>query len=358
MKLSDSDRAKYLFFQGYVYANKHDISRAIINYRESIRYYESTEAKSPGNNTEKYFYYRYYAVHLHLGNLYYTYNSPEMAMEQYEKARKYAPDEYLPSVYYSFALAQEKMGNTQIAIDNLLESFKLSIKHEVNEYRIRSQIMLGQILRDGGKYQESMEHLTSVLLEDSLGVSLEVQARNTLGITTWLMKDYSTAELNFNRILEIGYPRNQFIALENLCEMYLEQGFINKAIEVGTKAEKEYSDQINSPDNAKLFSYLSNAYVAIDNDAKALEYSNKFRNFMLTYYDQQQTVIEDGDAYRIQSVTDNYEKELRAAEDRKLTIQANIAVTSIILLTFLSFLWQQQSKKKKMVRKITEELLA
>ena len=358
MNLSDSEKAKCLFFQGYVYAKQNDIQRAIINYRESIRHYESIEAKSPGNNTEELFYYRFHAVHLNIGGLYNAYNSPEMAIDHFEKAMKYAPEEYLPAVHFSYAQAHEKLGETQKAIDNLLESFKLSIEHGVSEYRIKSQIKLGQLLRDDGKYQESKEYLDRVLLEDGLNSSLETYARNTLGITQWLMKDYGAAEFNFKKILEIGQSRNQFIALENLCEMYLEQGFITKSIEAGTNAEMKYMAEINDPQDAKLYTYLSDAYLAVDDNKRALEYSHKFNDFMETFYEQQQAALEDGDAYRIKAVTENYEKELRAAEDRKKTIQANIVVSSIILITFISLVWQQQEKKKKMVRRISEELLA
>ncbi len=358
MDLSDSEKAKYLFFQGFVYEEQNDIQRAIINYRESIRHYESIEERSPGNNTEGLFYYRFHGVHHNIGRLYNTYNSPEMAIEHFGKAMKYAPKEHLPSVLYSFAQAHEKLGETQKAIDYLLESFKLSVDHGVNDYRIRSQIKLGQLLRDDGNYQESLEYLDRALLEGSLSTSLEVYARNNLGITQWLMKDYGAAEFNFRQILEIGQPRNQFVALENLCEMYLEQGYIHKAIEAGTNAEKNYSDQINNPRDAKLYTFLSDAYLAVNDNKRALEYSNKFNDFMETYYEHQQVALEDGDAYRIQAVTENYEKELRAAEDRKKTIQANIVVSSIILITFVSLIWQQQEKKKKMFRKISEELLA
>ncbi len=358
MNLTDSEKAKYHFFQGYIYVKQNDIQRAIINYRESIRHYESIEAKSPGNNTEELFYYRFHMVHLNIGGLYNTYNSPEIAIDHFEKAKKYAPKEHLPTVLYSFAQAHEKLGETQKAIDYLLESFKLSVEHGVNDYRIRSQIKLGQLLRDDGKYQESIEYLDGVLLEDDLTTSLEIYARNTLGITKWLMKDYSAAEFNFKQILEIGQPRNQFVTLENLCEMYLEQGFIRKAIEAGTKAEKDYGDQISNPQDAKLYTFLSNAYLVINDNKMALEYSKKFNDFIETYYEHQQAALEDGDAYRIIAVTENYEKELRAAEERKKTIQANIVVSSIILITFISLIWQQQEKKKKMVRRISEELLA
>ncbi|MBV6643435.1 MAG: hypothetical protein KI791_22125 [Cyclobacteriaceae bacterium] len=358
MNLSDSEKAKYLFFQGYVYEKQNDIQRAIINYREAIRHYEAIEAKSPGNNTEELFYYRFHAVHQNIGGLYKTYNSPEMALEHFEKAKKYAPKEHLPAVLYSFAQAHEKLGETQKAIDYLLESFKLSVEQGVNEYKIRSQIKLGQLLRNDGKYQESKEYLERVLLEDGLNTSLETHARNTLGITQWLMKDYGAAEFNFKKILEIGQSRNQFIALENLCEMYLEQGFITKSIEAGTNAEMKYMAEINDPQDAKLYTYLSDAYLAVDDNKRALEYSHKFNDFMETFYEQQQAALEDGDAYRIKAVTENYEKELRAAEDRKKTIQANIVVSSIILITFISLVWQQQEKKKKMVRRISEELLA
>ncbi|MEQ8555244.1 MAG: hypothetical protein RIC06_21745 [Cyclobacteriaceae bacterium] len=358
MNLTDSERAKYLFFQGFVYENQNDIQRAIINYRESIRHYEDIEAKSPGNNSEELFYYRFHAVHHNIGRLYNTYNSPEMAIDHFEKALKFAPKKHLPSVLYSFAQAHEKLGETQKTIDYLLESFKLSVEHEVSDYRIRSQIKLGQLLRDDGKYLESLEYLDRVLLEDGLSADLEVQARNTLGITKWLMKDYGAAEYNFKQILEIGKPHSHFITLENLCEMYLEQGFIYKAIEAGTNAEKKYIDQINSPQDAKLYTFLSDAYLAVNDNKRALEYSNKFNDFMETYYEHQQAALEDGDAYRIKAVTENYEKELRAAEDRRKTIQANIVVSSIILITFVSLIWQQQEKKKKMVRRISEELLA
>ena len=358
MNLTDSEKAKYHFFQGYVHAKQNDIQRAIINYRESIRHYESLDAKSPGNNTEELFYYRFYTVHLNIGGLYNTYNSPEIAIDHFEKARKYAPKEHLPVVLFSFAQAHEKLGETQKAIDYLLESFKLSVEHGVSDYKIRSQIKLGQLLSDDGKYQESLEYLDKVLLEDGLSASLEIYARNTLGITQWKMKDYGAAEYNFNQILEIGQPRNQFIALENLCEMYLEQGFVSKSIEAGTNAENKYIGEINSPQDAKLFTFLSDAYLAVNDNRRALEYSNKFNDFMETYYEHQQAALEDGDAYRIKAVTENYEKELKAAEDRKKTIQANIVVSSIILITFVSLIWQQQEKKKKMVRRISEELLA
>tara|TARA_Y100001972_G_scaffold124839_1_gene174873 strand:- start:679 stop:1878 length:1200 start_codon:yes stop_codon:yes gene_type:complete len=358
MNLTDSEKAKFHFFQGYIYEIQNDIQRAIINYRESIRHYESIEAKSPGDNTEELFYYRYHTVHYNIGGLYNTYNSPEIAIDHFEKAKKYAPAEHLPAVLYSFAQAHEKLGETQKAIDYLLESFKLSVEHGVSDYKIRSQIKLGQLLSDDGKYQESLEYLDKVLLEDSLSASLEFYARNTLGITQWKMKDYGAAEFNFKQILEIGQARNQFVTLENLCEMYLEQGFIYKAIEAGTDAEKKYIDQIINPQDAKLYTFLSDAYLAINDNKRALEYSNKFNDFMETYYERQQAALEDGDAYRIRAVTENYEKELMAAEDRKKTIQANIVVSSIILITFISLIWQQQEKKKKMVRKISEELLA
>jgi len=358
MNLTDSEKAKFHFFQGYIYEIQNDIQRAIINYRESIRHYESIEAKSPGNNTEELFYYRYHTVHYNIGGLYNTYNSPEIAIDHFEKAKKYAPTEHLPAVLYSFAQAHEKLGETQKAIDYLLESFKLSVEHGVSNYKIRSQIKLGQLLSDDGKYQESLEYLDKVLLEDSLSANLEIYARNTLGITQWKMEDYGAAEFNFKQILEIGQARNQFVTLENLCEMYLEQGFIYKAIEAGTDAEKKYIDQIINPQDAKLYTFLSDAYLAVDDNKRALEYSNKFNDFMETYYERQQAALEDGDAYRIRAVTENYEKELMAAEDRKKTIQANIVVSSIILITFISLIWQQQEKKKKMVRKISEELLA
>ncbi len=358
MNLTDSEKAKFHFFQGYIYEKQNDIQRAIINYRESIRHYESIEAKSPGNNTEELFYYRFHMVHFNIGGLYNTYNSPEIAIDHFEKAKKYAPTEHLPAVLYSFAQAQEKLGETQTAIDYLLESFKLSVEHGVNHYKIKSQIKLGQLLRDNGNFEESLEYMDRVLGDENLNASLEVYARNNLGITQWLMKDYVAAELNFKQILEIGQPRNQFVTLENLCEMYLEQGFIQKAIEAGTKAEKDYSDQISNPQDAKLFTFLSDAYLAVNDNKRALEYSNKFNDYMETFYEYQQAALEDGDAYRIIAVTENYEKELRAAEERKKTIQANIVASSIILITFISLIWQQQEKKKKMVRRISEELLA
>ncbi|XOV93907.1 MAG: tetratricopeptide repeat protein [Bacteroidota bacterium] len=358
MDLTDSEKARYHHYQGYVHSQNNDIARAIVNYRESIRYYEALEAKAPGKNTEDHFYYRISSAYQGLGNLYYHYNSPEMAMDEYEKALKYTPPKYLPGAYYNIALAQNKMGNTEIAVDYSLNSFKLSVEHGDDEFRIKSQIFLGTLLQQSKNYEASLEHLNTALLDDSLTIALETQARNILGITTWMLKDYGSAEHNFNYVVENGNRYYQFIGLLNLCEMNLEQGFVYKSIEVGTKAETQYADLITNLDRAKLYSYISDAYAELNDIKMALEYSNKYRDFTVSFNEKQQAIIDVGQANQIKAVVDNYESELKAAEDRKKSIQANIVVSSIILISFITLIWQQQSKKKKLVKEIENVLLS
>ena len=352
VKLSDFEKARFFHNQAYVYDRHNNLSEALINYYEALRFLESSGNKSDDAR------YMLTWVNTSIGRIYYHYSNHELAIKYYNESLKHATNQEKSKLIYNIALSQSRLGLTKEATEGLLEAFKICVEYDQTDLKADIQIKIGTMLRESHDYDTSLKYLSDALSSDTLSSQTLAKAHNNFAITAWKMNDFVTAQKHFEHTIDIGDPKYQFVALQNLAEMYVEQGLYYKSIDVGSRAVEQFPDQINNPENLKLFTYLSNAYEAIGDFQSALAYSNKFEEKMVSYYDQQMASADSDDAYWIQMVTENYFKEVEAQEDRKKSLQANIIITSIILITFISLIWYQQSKKQKMVKKIAEELLA
>ncbi len=352
MNLTEFEETKLFANQGYIFLEQNRLSEALLKFHESLRFLEESGEKSEVTR------YMFTWINNNIGAIYYHYSNFELAIKYYDESLKHAIESERGELLYNLALSQSRMGLSEEAIDNLGQAFKLCVEYDQNLMKAEIQIKIGTMMRESGNYEESARYLNNVLSSDSLPSGTLAKAHNNYAITAWKNGDYSTAQLHFNKTTEIGDSKFQFQAFQNLSELYLEQGMIIKSIEAGIKAEELLDDQINNPENLKLYAHLSNAYESLGDHETALRYSRDFNDQMLDYYQREEASLDADDAYRIQMITENYELKVQQIEERRITIMVNILISSIILITMLLLIWQQQTKKNKMVREITEELLA
>lgn len=352
MRMSDFEEARFFHNQGYIFEHQHKLPDALLNFHEALRHLKSSGEESDDAR------YLEMAVNQSIGNIYYHYNSDELAIEYYNQALELANPSEKSEPLYNIALSQNRSGSYDDAVESLLEAFKLTVNYNQKSMKAMVLIKLGAMHMESGKLEAAAKYLNDALLIDSISSDIQAKAHNNYAITSWKLGDYHTSNKHFEKAVQIGNSYFQFIALQNLCEMYLEQGILDKSIDVGSKAEELLSQQISGPENLIVYSFMANAYQALGDYQSALNYSKRFNSEMIDYYKKQQASIDTDDANRIKMVTENYELKVQQIKDRETSILINVAISSTILLTLLTLIWQQQNKKKKMVRKIEEELLA
>ncbi len=353
MDLSDSEQARYFLLQGYIYDTENKLSEALLNYHESLRY-----MKRSGINSEESKYATSSLLN-NIGRIYFHYSNQDLALKYYRESLQYTNENEKGSTLYNIALSQSMLENNKEAISTLLDAFTICSKYDQIDWQAKIQMKIGSILRISGDKDKSIEYFSKVINQEAdLNKRLVAQAHNQLGITYWEKDKPEIAEKHFTRALDQNISSEKYLALLNLCEMHLQYGLYYRALEIGREAEQIIQEQISNPENLKLYTFISKAYEAIDEYSRALSYSNKYQEETLSYYNQQTATIDTDEAYWIQMVTDNYFTKVKSIEDKKNSIVANIIVTVTILIAFISFLWYQQAKKKKMVKKISEELLA
>ena len=183
--------------------------------------------------------------------------------------------------FYNLGVSYKKIASYEQATIQIIQSISILESHNLTYNLDKSYQLLGNILREQGKYKESIEfNEKAIALRSKSGNMIKLSSSyNSLGNTYKMMKDYEKAIEYYNKSLLLkdslgGSTRSKSIVHSNLGEAYIQTGELTKAQQYLSKSLTAKMDLNDKRGIAYVQTQLGEMHIALAQFDQALLHLN------------------------------------------------------------------------------------
>lgn len=351
-----------LFITGRSYQELDKFDLAIVNYLESIRYFNQTDKSRGAHNI--------LACYENLGSMFSKYGKHEQA-EAYFKdglglAIGFNHDVFIGRLYYRIGKEQRMMKDYMNAIDNFFLSSRYSEKAKDDNRLIRTNNQLGLLFKDLEDFVKAREHFLKMYQFHGIVKNPNKwagMASHNIAQTYLLEGDTLKALDKFKQAIDYKTKSNSksslFITYMDYAEILYLRGVFNESLVLYTKALDVAKYLVDDPDYFKIFKQMSLLYADMGNIDESIKYHMKYTSYLENYAMRQSNIASDkdsGSVISLDEVTTRY-SEFVAREERAAAIKFYLPLaTAILLLLIVSVIIVLRSLKSREKASIEREI--